>query len=61
MSGNSMIWHVQWNMPEAVSPLEHLNDDVVMNEVDGNILTGRVRREGQVTILWSDGDVWLLK
>ena len=59
--GNSMIWHVQWNMPESETPLERLNEDAVMNEIEGHILTGQVRREGQMAILWSDGDVWLLK
>ncbi|CAE7697075.1 unnamed protein product, partial [Symbiodinium microadriaticum] len=59
--GNSMIWHAQWNMPEAESVLESLNEDTVLQEVKGHVLLGRIRRDAQMTILWSDGDVWLLK
>ncbi|CAE7818365.1 unnamed protein product [Symbiodinium sp. CCMP2592] len=59
--GNSMIWHSQWNMPEAESVLESLNDDAVLHEVNGHVLLGRIRRDAQMTILWSDGDVWRLK
>ena len=59
--GNSMLWHSQWNMPEAESVLESLNDDAVLHEVKGHVLLGRIRRDAQMTILWSDGDVWRLK
>mmetsp|Transcript_63748 Transcript_63748/g.149431 ORF Transcript_63748/g.149431 Transcript_63748/m.149431 type:complete len:153 (+) Transcript_63748:42-500(+) len=58
---NSMVWHLQWNMPEAETPLERVNDEAVMHEVEGHILLGRVRRDAQMTIHWSDGDIWLLK
>ncbi|CAE7722026.1 unnamed protein product, partial [Symbiodinium sp. CCMP2456] len=59
--GNSMISHIQWKVPKAKTPLERLNDNTVLIEIEGHITTGTVRREGQVTILWIDGDVWLLK
>ncbi|CAE7530665.1 unnamed protein product [Symbiodinium natans] len=58
---DSMIWHPQWKMPEKETCLEMVAQDTIMQDLRGHVLMGSVLRDAQMSICWSNGDVWLLK
>mmetsp|Transcript_31427 Transcript_31427/g.64869 ORF Transcript_31427/g.64869 Transcript_31427/m.64869 type:complete len:132 (-) Transcript_31427:7-402(-) len=59
--GGNIIWDIQWEMAREETPLYLMSSDSVWFERNDRVELGKIQRQAQTRICWSDGDIWLRK